>query len=143
MLDSTCTFDEIIEMKALVLIIVFLNTSILWSQTEKCEPSKCTREKSEKYIVELAGCYSYLHIYVLNQQGEALRDKEITGTVEFFYLDETILRGEFSQYFKTNSLRAKIPSPGFYNCRIALQIDEEYVVVAFENECHLQAKTEN
>jgi len=130
-------------MKVLALLIVLFGSPAIWSQSEKCEPGGCTSKKTEAYVVELAGCYNFLHIYVLNKQGEALRNKEIIGSVEFFYLDESILKSKFSQYFKTNSLRAKIPSPGFYNCRISLSIDGEPVVVAFENECDLRARVDN
>jgi hypothetical protein len=126
-----------------IFILLIFTASASISQEEKCEPNTCTTVAADRYKVELAGCTNFLDIYVLNSSGRPLRNIEIRGKVEFFYLDEAILDAKFEQYYNTNSLRAKIPSPGFYNCRITLTIDGSNIVVSFENECDLKAQIDS
>lgn len=108
------------------------------AQGSKCDPNQCTTKASGNYKVELAGCSNHLDIYVLNQEAVPLRNMEITGTAEFFYLDETSLTTDFKQFFRTNSLRAHVPVPGFYNCKVKLIIGNETIEVYFDNECDLR-----
>lgn len=124
-----------------MLMCYFLFQGIVTNaQNSKCEPNSCTLKASGGYKVELAGCSNYLDIYVLDANEVPLRNTRITGTVEFFYLDETSLMTDFKQYFRTNSLRAPIPSQGFYNCKVKLTIGNEVVEVYFDNECDLRAR---
>lgn len=109
------------------------------AQKSTCDPTTCTVVRSGKYSVELAGCDNYLDIYVLDTLGIPLKNTMIKGRVEFFYLDETSLMVPFRQFFRTNSLRAKIPCPGFYNCRVTLFIGTDSCEVYFDNECDLRA----
>jgi hypothetical protein len=109
--------------------------SLINAQNSKCEPGKCTVNISGKYKVELAGCNNYIDIYVLDETHSPVSNKHITGTVEFFYMDETSLMASFQQFFKTNSLRAKVPVHGFYNCKITLNIGTDIIVTYFDNEC--------
>lgn len=110
----------------------------LCAQRSKCDPNACTTISSGKYSIELAGCDNYLDIYVLDTLGEPLKNIPIKGRVEFFYLDETSLMVPFKQFFRTNSLRAKVPCPGFYNCRVTLLIGADICEVYFDNECDLR-----
>ena len=122
----------------LLILSLFFTTSLL-SQGSKCEPNQCTTKASGRYKVELAGCTNYLDIYVLDENGTPLRNIAITGTCEFFYLDETSLITNFKQFFRTNSLRAHVPAQGFYNCKVKLMIDHEIVEMYFDNECDLRS----
>lgn len=110
----------------------------LCAQKSKCDPNACTIINSGKYSIELAGCDNYLDIYVLDTLGQPIRNVPIKGRVEFFYLDETSLMVPFKQFFRTNSLRAKVPCPGFYNCRVTLFIGTDICEVYFDNECDLR-----
>lgn len=112
----------------------------LCAQKSTCDPNACTTVSSGKYNIELAGCDNYLDIYVLDAFGKPLKNVAITGQVEFFYLDETSLMVPFKQYFRTNSLRAKVPCQGFYNCRVALHIHTDTCEIYFDNECDLRAQ---
>lgn len=123
----------------LIAFLVFTST-ILEAQISKCDPNTCTTKNSGKYSIELAGCDNYLDIYVLDTLGQAIKNELIKGTVEFFYLDETSLMMPFKQFFRTNSLRAKVPCPGFYNCRVSLFIGADICEVYFNNECDLRAQ---
>jgi hypothetical protein len=116
-----------------------LITSTINAQNSKCEPNQCTIKASGKYKVELAGCNNYLDIYVLDANGDPLRNTSITGSVEFFYMDETSLITDFKQFFRTNSLRAHVPVQGFYNCKVKLVIENEIVEMYFDNECNLKS----
>jgi hypothetical protein len=127
------------HLSALLLVTsALLFTGGINAQNSKCEPNQCTTKSSGKYKVELAGCSNYLDIYVLDQSGEPLRNTVITGSVEFFYLDETSLITNFKQFFRTNSLRAHVPAQGFYNCKVKLIIEHEIVEMYFDNECNLR-----
>lgn len=123
----------------LIACLVFTSIS-LEAQNSKCDPNTCTTKNSGKYNIELAGCNNYLDIYVLDTLGHAIKNELIKGEVEFFYLDETSLIMPFNQFFKTNSLRAKVPCPGFYNCRVNLFIGKDNCKVYFNNECDLRAQ---
>ena len=128
------------QLSTLLLILsALLFTTGLCAQGSKCEPNQCTTKASGRYKVELAGCSNYLDIYVLDETGAPLRNTSITGTVEFFYLDETSLISSFKQFFKTNSLRAHVPAQGFYNCKVKLIINNEIVEMYFDNECDLRS----
>jgi hypothetical protein len=122
----------------IIAILIFLCALTGQAQNSKCEPNQCTTKASGNYKVELAGCSNYLDIYVLDKNGEPLRNTAITGSVEFFYLDETSLITNFKQFFRTNSLRAHVPAQGFYNCKVKLIIDHEIVEMYFDNECNLR-----
>lgn len=125
----------------LLLFVLIALSGSLCAQSSKCDENKCTVKSSGKYSIELAGCDPYLDVYVLDIFGHPVKNKPITGTVEFFYLDETSLAVSFRQFFSTNSLRAKIPCPGFYNCKVSLLIGTEACEVYFDNECDLQARS--
>lgn len=118
--------------------LIFFCAPAAQAQNSKCEPNQCTTKASGNYRVELAGCSNYLDIYVLDSNGEPLRNTAITGSVEFFYLDETSLITNFKQYFRTNSLRAHVPAQGFYNCKVKLIVNHEMVEMYFDNECNLR-----
>lgn len=121
------------------LIAMLLSVSgSLCAQKSTCDPNACTTVSSGKYNIELAGCDNYLDIYVLDTLGEPIKNTPIKGRVEFFYLDETSLMVPFKQFFRTNSLRAKVPCPGFYNCRVTLLIGTDICEVYFDNECDLR-----
>lgn len=105
------------------------------AQEFKCDSSTCTIKHNGTYKIELAGCHNYLDIYVYDEKGHSIKNSTIQGMAEFFYLDETTLSSPFTQFFKTHSLRAKIPVAGFYNCRVLLEIHGETVSVYFDNEC--------
>lgn len=119
---------------------LFFMPGALNAQNSKCDPNTCTMKTSGKYSIELAGCNNYLDIYVLDELGKPLGNTLIKGNVEFFYLDETSLLVPFKQFFRTNSLRAKVPCPGFYNCRVILTIGTDICDVYFDNECDLRAQ---
>jgi hypothetical protein len=112
----------------------------LSAQHSKCDSNTCTTKRSGTYRVELAGCDNFLDLYVLDASGSPLKNVPIKGDAEFFYLDETSLMVSLKQFFKTNSLRAKVPCSGFYNCRVILTIDTEICEVYFDNECDLRAQ---
>lgn len=116
-----------------------LFTASLYAQGSTCEPNQCTTKASGKYKVELAGCSNYLDIYVLDADGMPLRNTTITGSCEFFYMDETSLITSFKQFFHTNSLRAHVPVQGFYNCKVKLIINNDIVEMYFDNECYLKS----
>ncbi|MES2131179.1 MAG: hypothetical protein V4506_02450 [Bacteroidota bacterium] len=122
----------------LIAVLVFISGS-LRAQNLKCDPNTCTIKNSGKYSIELAGCDNYLDIYVLDTLGNPIKNIPIKGNVEFFYLDETSLMMPLKQFFRTNSFRAKVPCPGFYNCRVILTIGTDICEVYFNNECDLLA----
>jgi hypothetical protein len=124
----------------LFMLLLSLAICLKSQQGQECAPGACTIKEAGNYNIELSGCYNYLDIYVYDKQLKPLRNVEITGYAEFHYLDETVLRSEFRQYYRTNSLRAKIAGPGFYNCRVNLNIAGENVSVYFDNECDLRAE---
>lgn len=115
--------------------MICLATLSLKAQDFQCDSGTCTVKHNGKYTVELAGCNNYLDIFVYDAYMRPLKGKVIDGTAEFFYLDETSLSSAFRQYFKTHSLRAKIPVAGFYNCKVTLTIHDEVIEVYFDNEC--------
>jgi hypothetical protein len=118
--------------------IVFLIVS-LGAQEYKCKPNSCTYKEAGKYILELAACDNYLEIYVLDSQLKPAKINIITGFAEFSYMDETFLITYFTRFSNTNLIKAKIPGPGFYNCRVSLEIDGDLVNAFFDNECDLRA----
>jgi hypothetical protein len=128
---------KIVTIMSVLWMLCFIQ-SLTYAQNSKCEPGQCTVKASGKYKIELAGCNNYLDIYLLDETHSPVSNKHITGTVEFFYLDETSLMTSFQQFFKTNSLRAKIPVQGFYNCKITLNVGTDIIVMYFDNECDLK-----
>ncbi len=127
------------QLSILLFVSCLFFTANLYAQGSKCEPNQCTTKASGEYKVELAGCSNYLDIYVLDAYGTPLRNTIITGSCEFFYLDETSLMTNFKQFFHTNSLRAHVPAQGFYNCKVRLTINNEMVEMYFDNECDLKS----
>lgn len=123
------------SVKALCTVILVLMMCSTQAQEFKCDSSTCTIKHNGIYKIELAGCHNYLDIYVYDETGHSIKNSTIQGVAEFFYLDETTLSSPFTQFFKTHSLRAKIPVSGFYNCRGLLDIHGETVSVYFDNEC--------
>lgn len=123
-----------------VIIFIFLISGTLSAQGKKCDPETCTMKCSGNYCIELAGCDAYLDIYVLDLLARPLKNKDIQGSVEFCYLDETSLTAPLKQFFNTNSLRAKVPAPGFYNCKVSLFIGQDTSEVYFDNECDLRVQ---
>lgn len=124
-----------------VVLVGFLLAGLhLPAQTNPKKPEAvlCTRERSGKYQVELAGCHSYMDIDVLDLSGKPLKQTSISGTAEYVYLDETTLITNFRQFLRTNTLRAPIPAPGFYRCHVRLTIGNDTVDVCFDNECDLR-----
>lgn len=122
----------------IVIATLVFSSQKLRAQQGHCQQGQCTIKTAGRYLVELAGCNDYLDIYVLDDNNLPVKNKEITGTVEFYYLDETSLIAGFKQFFKTNSLRAHIPAKGFYNCQIKLRIGFDTLEVFFDNECNLK-----
>ena len=100
----------------------------------------CTTKKAGRYLVELAGCGNYVDIYLYTLREKPVRGTELKGKAEFFYLDESCARSEFIQYERTNSLRAEVPFPGFYNFKVTLIIQSDTISTYFDNTCDLRAQ---
>jgi hypothetical protein len=92
-------------------------------------------QQSGEYYFELAGCRNTLDIYIYSKNLQPVRLKQLGGHVEFYYNDQTTLRSEFTQYYFTNALSAKIVAPGFIYCKLLLTIDLDIIEVSFQNEC--------
>jgi len=127
-------------MKKIMLYIFIFISALLGAQDSICKPGNCTTKISGKYKVELAGCRNYLDIYLLDSKNRPVRGEEIRGTVEYFFLDKSSISSEFEQYYRSNSLRAIIPSSVFTRCRITLEVNDEFITVYFNNECNLRVQ---
>lgn len=105
------------------------------AQAQLCTPGQCTTKSAGQYFVELSGCSNTLDLYIYDRNMQPVRSVVITGFVDFLYPDESVSCALFSQYHRTNFLSAKIPAPGFFNCRITLVVGGERIYTNFDNEC--------
>ncbi|WP_317897673.1 hypothetical protein [Aurantibacillus circumpalustris] len=121
-----------------VLMLLFFLTDT--AQIIHSETPVCTTKKAGNFLIELAGCNNYIDIYLYDLKEKPVRGIELNGKAEFHYLDETFSKADFVQYGRTNSLRAEIPGPGFYNFKVTLVIKNDTITTYFDNTCDLRAQ---
>ena len=87
------------------------------------------------YKIELLGCENYLEVYVFDIDTEAVNNANIKGNIEFFYRDQATLSYPLVKY-GMDGFTAKIPITTFFQCRVSLDINSEFIVTEkFDNEC--------
>ncbi|PBQ30526.1 hypothetical protein CNR22_01660 [Sphingobacteriaceae bacterium] len=109
------------------------------AQTHACDANTCTRKRAGSYQIEVSGCINYMDVTIYHKNNKPLAGTELTGYAEFYYPDESCLTEELAQFARTNSLRVKVPYPGFNNFKIALIINGQTVYAFFDNDCNLRA----
>ena len=87
------------------------------------------------YKIELFGCENYIEVYVFDIDNEAINNANIKGNVEFFYQNQATLNYPLVKY-GVDGFTAKIPATTFYQCRLSLDMNSEFIVTEkFDNEC--------
>lgn len=128
-------------MKAIFATLLLLLSLNSLAQINPNETPVCTTNKAGEYLIELAGCGNYIDIYLYDPKEKPVRGGiELKGKAEFYYLDETCASSEFIQYEWSNSLRAEVPGPGFYNFKVTLVIQNDTISTYFDNSCDLRAQ---
>ncbi len=107
----------------------------IYAQQKDIGPHGGRLKTTGNYRVELFGCENYLEVYVLDIDNDAINNANIKGSVEFFYPNQTTLSYPLVQY-GMDGFTAKIPVTTFYQCRVSLNINSEFIITEkFDNEC--------
>jgi hypothetical protein len=122
---------KIISLSVLLFFFIFP----LHAQQAGLGPHGGRLKPAGNYKIELFGCENYLEVYVFDRDTEAVNNSNISGSVEFFYKEQAILSYPLVRY-GMDGFTAKIPLTAFFQCRVSLNIDSEFIVTEiFDNEC--------
>ena len=123
-------------MKTTILIsILFLFALTANAQQSGLGPHGGRLKTEGNYKIELFGCENYLEVYIFDIDTEAVNNANIKGNVEFFYRDQATLSYPLVKY-GMDGFTVKIPITTFFQCRVSLDINSEFIVTEkFDNEC--------
>ncbi len=122
--------------KIIVLLsLLFFFSQVICAQQKDIGPHGGRLKTTGNYRIELFGCENYLEVYVFDIDNEAINNANIKGDVEFFYQNQATLSYLLVKY-GMDGFTAKIPVTTFYQCRVSLDINSEFIVTEkFDNEC--------
>ncbi len=87
------------------------------------------------YKIELFGCDDHIEVYLFDSDTNAINNKDISGTVEFFFNGSATLVSPLV-YYGMDGFTAKITGNTFIYSKPSLDINGTFMVTEkFENEC--------
>jgi hypothetical protein len=122
-------------MKILWILSLFLLAfSEMQAQGIQRGPQQGTVKTDKKCKIEYLGCMDHLEIYLYDSAYQAMNNSDITGRVQFFYVDKTASSSPLIHYGK-EGYTAKLPPKTFVDCLVTLEIRKIVLSARFNNEC--------
>ena len=116
-------------------LILTLLFSLSFAQQSNLGPHGGRIKTAGKYKVELLGCDNYLEVYLYDADTNAVNNKEVTGSIEFYYNSEASLNSTLVRY-GMDGFTARIPNNTFFYSKVTFDINGLLLVTEkFDNEC--------
>ena len=123
-------------MKTIVFIVALLfSLQVASAQQNGFGPHGGRLKTVGNYKLELFGCDDHIEVYLFDSDTNAINNKDISGTVEFFFNGSATLVSPLVKY-GMDGFTAKIPGNTFIYSKPSFDINGTFIVTEkFDNEC--------
>lgn len=127
-------------MKTVTIIVAFLfSLQVVSAQQKGFGPHGGRLKTVGSYKLELFGCDDHIEVYLFDSDTNAINNKSISGTVEFFFNGSATLVSPLVKY-GMDGFTAKIPGNTFIYSKPSFDVNGSFIVTQkFENECLMNA----
>lgn len=119
----------------MIILSLFIVARFLHAQDNNLGPHGGRLKMVGDYKIELFGCDNYVEVYLFDRDTNAINNKDIIGSVSFYYKGDASLNSPLTRY-GMDGFTARIPNNTFLYCKPSFDLNREFIITEkFENEC--------